>query len=106
MFFNMNDPAIAQTNVPQKQDSSMHLAVLVGSVFLFAGVIVVGIGANNFLTGVAIGLIVGFAYLIYIISTICCSDIRGYITNLKKFDEYAETYDSMVKGKGFFRFWI
>jgi hypothetical protein len=34
------------------------------------------------------------------------SDIRGYITNLKKFEEYKTIYDSMVAGRGFFHFWI
>ena len=25
---------------------------------------------------------------------------------MKKFDQYQETYDQMVKGKGYFTFWI
>lgn len=88
MFFNMNDPAIAATNVPQKQDTSLHLNVLIPSVIFFAAIILSGIGFNNFLTGVAVALLLVVTYLIYLIATICCSSIRGYISNLKKFDEY------------------
>lgn len=42
----------------------------------------------------------------YINTALCCSDIKEYINNLKKFDDYKETYDKMVNGKGYFRFWI
>ncbi len=45
-------------------------------------------------------------YGLYLIVSIFCSDIRGYITNLKKFDEYKQTYDKMTKGRGYFVFWI
>ena len=45
-------------------------------------------------------------YLVYAGVSICLSDIRGYITNLKKFDDYKTTYDKMVAGRGYFNFWI
>ena len=32
-------------------------------------------------------------YLTYLIGSIFCSEIRAYITNLKKFEEYKQTYD-------------
>lgn len=86
MFFNMNDPNIAKTNVPLKQDSSMHTAVIVGSVLFLAGIVVGGVGHNKFLFGYQTGLVIGLPYLAYLICAICLSDIRGYITNLKKFD--------------------
>lgn len=89
MFFNMNDPEIAKTNVPIKQDNSMHTAVIVGTVLLIAGVAVGGSGMNKYIPQAYIaGIIIGVAYLIYIGTCTCCSDIRGYITNLKKFDDY------------------
>lgn len=84
----------------------MHVNCIVGSVIFFAGVIVSGVGANNFLEMLAVGLIIGITYLIYLIAVICCSSIKGYITNLKKFDEYKTIYDSMVTAKGHFHFWI
>lgn len=45
-------------------------------------------------------------YLTYLIGSIFCSEIRAYITNLKKFEEYKQTYDKMVIGRGYFNFWI
>jgi hypothetical protein len=86
MFFNMNDPNVAKTNVPVKQDSSMHTAVIVGTILFIAGIVVGAIGLNKFLIGYQTGLVIGIPYLVYLICCICLSDIRGYITNLKKFD--------------------
>ena len=40
MFFNMNDPRIAQTNVPVKQDSSMHTATIFMTIIMIGGIIV------------------------------------------------------------------
>jgi hypothetical protein len=85
-FFNMSDPNIAKTNVPIKQDSSMHVAVIVTTLLLIGGIaggVILLLGsADNF--GAGIGVIAG-AYVIYVGVSICCSDIRGYISNLKKF---------------------
>lgn len=88
MFFNMNDPRIAQTNVPIKQDSSNHTSTIVGTIILIGGVVAGGVGFNTFLlpNQYVTGIIIGISYLIYLITCICISDIRGYITNLKKFD--------------------
>jgi hypothetical protein len=52
------------------------------------------------------GIAIGVGYIIYVVSAFTCSTIRGYITNLKKFDEYKQTYDKMVKGRGYFKFFI
>lgn len=46
------------------------------------------------------------SYTVYLCVACCCSDIKGYIENMKKFDSYQETYDNMVKGQGYFTFWI
>lgn len=74
---------------------------------VFIGWLVTGmIGLNNFLSlGLVIGLICGL-YVLYLIIGCCCSDIKEYIHNMKKFDQYQETYDQMVKGRGYFSFWI
>lgn len=85
MFFNMNDPRIAQTNVPIKQDSSMHTGTIITTILMIAGVVVGAIGFRKFLVGYSTGLVIGLPYLLYLIVVICFSDIRGYITNLKKF---------------------
>ena len=86
MYFNMNDPNIALQNVPQKQDPSMHTSIIVATVILWGAIILGALGSSEgFLTGVAIGLIIAFAYIFYLIATCCCNDIKGYITNLKKF---------------------
>lgn len=106
MFFNMNDPRVAQTNVPVKQDSSMHTGTIFGTILMVAGVVVGAIGFRKFLVEYATGLVIGLPYLVYLLIVIFASDIRGYITNLKKFEDYKEIYDSMVAAKGFFIFWI
>jgi predicted glutamine amidotransferase len=49
MFYNMNDPLIAQSNVPIKQDASFHTATIVGTIIMIVGVIVGAIGFRNFL---------------------------------------------------------
>lgn len=67
----------------------MGIAILAAKISLQAGIIVI----------IA-------SYLIYLICSIFCSEIRGYITNLKKFDDYKATYDKMKVGRGYFHFWI
>lgn len=69
-------------------------------------VVVAILGMNSFLgVDLAFGLMGGL-YLIYLIVGCCCSDIKNYIQNMKRFDSYQVTYDNMVKGQGFFEFWI
>jgi hypothetical protein len=85
----------------------MHAAVIIATLVLIAG-IGAGIGLMvsdpNFMTyGIAP---IAIGYIAYIFASIMFSTIRGYITNLKKFDDYKQTYDKMVKGRGYFRFWI
>jgi hypothetical protein len=84
-FFNMHDPNIAKTNIPMKQSASMHIPVIVVTLLLIAGIIIgiILFGKYHIPSGGAI-LIVG-SYLIYLAVTICMSDIRGYITNLRQF---------------------
>jgi hypothetical protein len=105
-FFNALDPNIAKTNIPAKLDSERHIAILVATAIMIGGVIagVILLGYPS-LINVAVALLV-FPYCLYLILSICCSEIRGYITNLKKFDDYKKTYDKMVIGRGYFIFWI
>jgi len=37
-YFDASNPNIAKTNVPLKKDSSMHVAIIVATVFLIAGI--------------------------------------------------------------------
>jgi hypothetical protein len=105
-FFNGLDPNIAKTNVPTKLDSEMHTAIILATTIMIGGVIagVILLGDPT-LINVAVALFVA-PYCFYLFISICCSEIRGYITNLKKFDDYKKTYDKMVIGRGYFHFWI
>lgn len=106
MFFNIRDPGFTQKNVPIKQEASYHISVIVVSFILIGGIIVGAVGFMNFLDiGGTIGIILG-TYFLYVMFAICCSDIRSYVSNMKKFGEYAGTYQKMRNGRGFFRFWI
>ena len=97
---------MAKTNKPIKQDSSMHAPVLVTNLIFWTCLAVGAAGSDSFIgTAGAIAMIV-VSYLIYLIAVCCCSDMKGYINNLKAFDDYKNTYDAMVNGKGFFTFWI
>lgn len=46
------------------------------------------------------------SYFFYLCISCCCSDIKSYIENTKKYDAYQGTYDKMVQGKGYFSFYI
>lgn len=84
----------------------MHVSILVSTLILIGGIVggIILLGMpDNF--GAGIGVLVG-GYLVYAGVSICLSDIRGYITNMKKFDDYKTTYDKMVTGRGYFHFWI
>ena len=85
-YFNALDPNIAKTNVPIKQESSMHVPIIVAKL-----VLIVGFGAG---IGIMIvkpellaygGAAIGAGYIIYVVCAFTCSTIRAYITNLKKF---------------------
>ena len=88
----------------------MHTAIIISTVILWAAILIVAIGSGSFFSGpgsaAPIGIIILISYIIYLICVCCCNDIKGYITNLKKFDDYSKIYDAMVAGKGYFRFWI
>lgn len=106
MFFNLRDPNFKQTNQPIKKNSSMHIVILISTIIYVACLIVGVVGLDTFLPlGATIGMIVG-PYCLYLLLSICCSELREYLSNMKKFDGYQETYNQMVKGKGFFKFWI
>jgi hypothetical protein len=105
-FFNALDPNIAKTNVPTKKESSKHVPIIITTVLYIAGIIVGIILLPKPETNSAGIAIIAVPYAIYLIVSICCSDIRGYITNLKKFDDYKQTFDKMTKGRGYFVFWI
>lgn len=106
MFFNMRDPAFSKTNVPVKQSSSMHLAVVIFNAIFLGCLVLALVGLGDFLSvGATVGIIIG-SYLLYLIIGYCCSDIKDYIHNMKRFDNYQETYNNMVRGKAYFKFWI
>jgi hypothetical protein len=88
MFFNIRDPNFNQTNTPIKQSSSLHLPVVVFNLIFLACLAVGLVGLNHFLDlGAMIGMIAG-SYLVYLIVGICCSDIKDYVHNSKRFDNY------------------
>lgn len=106
MFFNIRDPSFRQTNQPVKQDASLHIALAIMTVILIIGFVVGAVGFNSFLTvGGSIGIFAA-GYVLYLIFGLCCSDLREYISNTKRNTEYEATYNRMVKGRGFFKFWI
>jgi hypothetical protein len=45
----MNDPLIAKSNVPVKQDASTHTATIVGTIIMIVGVVVGAVGFRRFL---------------------------------------------------------
>lgn len=106
-YFNALDPAIAKTNVPIKGEPSSHLAIIVATLVLIAGF---GAGIGIMVVQPEIitygGVAIGVGYVSYLVSALTCSTIRNYITNLKKFEQYKQTYDKMVNGRGYFRFYI
>jgi hypothetical protein len=102
MFFNMRDTTVQRSNVPVRQSTSKHAPVALTTLLFIGGIIVAIIGFNSFLTvGSFLALIFG-SYFLYFLISVCCSDIRGYVTNLKAFDDYKRTFDNMVNGKGYF----
>lgn len=106
MFFNIRDPSFKQTNQPIKQEPSLHVALLVGSIIFFACIIIAGIGYKTFLKmNGAIGILVS-SYVVYLFLSIFCSELREYISNMKKNSDYEQTYNKMVEGRGYFTFWI
>ena len=84
----------------------MHVPIIVTTLIMIGGVVGGVILARAPDTQVGGIVLIVIPYLIYLIVTCCCSDIKGYITNLKKFDDYKQTYDKMVAGRGYFHFWI
>ena len=97
---------MAKTNEPIKQDSSMHVPVLVFTIIFWGCLAVGAAGMDSFIGTVGAVLMIVFSYLIYLIVSCCCSDVRGYMLNMKAFDDYKTMYDGMVNGKGYFSFWI
>ena len=84
----------------------MHVPVILTSLLIWGAIGVGAAGVNSFLTTAAVGGIIGVSYILYIVSSCLCSDIRGFITNMKAFEDYKNMYDLMVNGKGYFTFCI
>lgn len=80
--------------------------MIAGTVIFLSCLIVGAVGFKNFLTAVTTAVIIGIAYLIYLVLSIFCSDLRNYINNMKPNSQYEQTYNKMVRGRGFFVFWI
>ena len=75
-------------NVPVKQDSSYHGKVLFFNI-VFLGLLIFGAVCLNRLFGLEIFLpMVIISYLCYLCSAICCSEIKDYLDNMKKYDQY------------------
>jgi hypothetical protein len=106
MFFNIRDPSFKQTNQPVKKDASLHIVLAVMTGILIIGFVVAAVGFKTFLSlGGSAGLFAA-SYVLYLLFGICCSDLREYLNNMKRNSEYEATYNKMVQGRGFFRFWI
>jgi hypothetical protein len=105
MFFNIRDPAFLKTNQPVKQDASLHilLAVMTGIMIICFAIAAAGI--NKYPRAGTIVLFV-VPYVLYLLLGICCSELRQYLHNMKPSAEYVTTYNKMVQGRGFFKFWI
>ena len=106
MFFNIRDPTFTQQNVPVKQPSSLHLPVVIFGIIFYGGLITGTLSINRFLEIAVSIIIIVIPYLVYLIVACCCSDIRSFISNSKRFDDYQSTYTKMATGRGYFKFWI
>lgn len=59
------------------------MATIIVSFILIGAIIVAAVGFTNFLDlGATIALIAG-TYLLYAFFSICCSDIRSYVSNMR-----------------------
>ena len=102
-YFNPNS---GKKNIPEKLEPAKHTAIMMVNLLFLALLVTAIIGFNRFLdTGGFIAIII-VPYFFYLFIACCCSDIKGYIEKMKKFDDYQETYDKMVRGKGYFKFHI
>lgn len=106
-YYNALDPVLAQKkNEPIPQPASKHWPVLIGTILLIAGIVVMAVGKGKFLDiGTAVGVAVG-GVVVYLVLTIACSAIRGYIFNLKKFGDYEALYNRLRSGRAYFVFSI
>ena len=102
----MRDPNFRQTNQPVKKEASLHVALAIATALFIAGLAIGGAGYKNYLeVGGVIGVMVG-CWFFYVLIALCYSDLRAYLHNTKRNAEYEYTYNKMVQGKGFFKFWI
>jgi len=85
---------------------SKHILILIMTIIMIGGIVVAIIGLNKFLQLYMVAILIAAPFLLYIGITFCCSQIRGYIFNLKKFDQYQNIYNTMKLGKGYFTFFI
>lgn len=108
MFFNLRDPEFMKThsNVPTKVRPQLHLPVVFANIIFLAGLVVGLVDLNSFLTIGASIIIIVSSYLVYIIVTFWFSEVRRYLSNSKRMEEYEGTFNKMKAGKGFFTFKI
>ena len=83
MFFNIRDPSFNKTNIPVPQETSKHPLVICGTLFFYGGLIVAMLLISTETIYIALAVL---TYLRYLYVSICCSDIRQYFNNIKKFD--------------------
>lgn len=84
----------------------MHTVSILGTLLMIGGIVAFAIGFRKYFQDFIAYVILGLPYLVYLLLALRCSDVKGYISNLKKFIEYKKTYDAMIKGTGYFVFWI
>jgi hypothetical protein len=107
MFFNLRDPTFIKTNAPTEQRPSYHVPVLIANLAFYAFFIGALVGNSNRTLSLIIALIFIFvSYGIYVGVTCFLSDVRPYLRNSKRMDEYEATYNKMATGRAYFKFWI
>jgi hypothetical protein len=85
----------------------MHMPIIIATLLLIggfgAGIGIMVVQPDLIMYG---GIAIAVGYISYLVASLTLSSIRAYITNLKQFEQYKQTYDKMVKGRGYFRFHI
>ena len=82
-------------------NSSYHIPILITSIILW---VIGGVGVSNGENRIGFVIIISIAYVAYLISVFCCSDIKSYITNLKCLKDSKSFNDGIKDSKGYFIF--
>ena len=76
-------PEMMKNNKPTKLNSSFYFSILITSLLFWICVGIGVIGLNSFLSSAATLPIIGFSYIIYIITSCGYSEVRKYISKTK-----------------------